>query len=260
MQARCELVAFENAVTIGTRTMVSVPYMLHVMQGIDPTSWIYRRPSVFNCASSAGYQTALITAQDFQWRNIDRLFVDADLHHFQQGIEFSPSVNVSLGADDHRVLERGMFPFLARATQNAKPILLVTQMSGSHPVCGASAENRQAILARTQPNSVNAYANTVCTPTCTCIDWSNLCGRSAEVPGCFSPQIRGNMSVIAKPVFMGTWGTPSPMCRCWCFHLQLPWARSRPMSKPPCRKRTYWPRCCSSCKPKRCGPSMARAC
>jgi hypothetical protein len=111
MHARGELVAFENAVTIGTRTMVSVPYMLHGMQGIDPTGWIYRRPSVFNCASSAGYQTALITAQDFQWRNIDRLFVDADLHHFQQGIEFSPSVNVSLGADDHRVLERGMFPF-----------------------------------------------------------------------------------------------------------------------------------------------------
>jgi glucan phosphoethanolaminetransferase (alkaline phosphatase superfamily) len=162
MQARCELVAFENAVTIGTRTMVSVPYMLHGMQGIDPTSWIYHRPSVFNCASSAGYQTALITAQDFQWRNIDRLFVDADLHHFQQGIEFSPSVNVSLGADDHRVLERGMFPFLARATQNAKPILLVTQMSSSHPPFAAQVPQAlKPFLPEPSPNSVNAYDNTV---------------------------------------------------------------------------------------------------
>ena len=57
MQARGELVAFENAVSIGTRTMVSVPYMLHGIQGIDPTGWIYRTPSVFNYASSAGSQT-----------------------------------------------------------------------------------------------------------------------------------------------------------------------------------------------------------
>jgi glucan phosphoethanolaminetransferase (alkaline phosphatase superfamily) len=162
MQARGELVAFENAVSIGTRTMVSVPYMLHGMQGIDPTGWIYRTPSVFNYASSAGYQTALITAQDFQWRNIDRLFVDADLHHFQQGIEFSPAVNVSVGADDHRVLERGVFPYWARATQNAKPILLVTQMSGSHPPFAAQVPQAlKPFLPEPSPNSVNAYDNTV---------------------------------------------------------------------------------------------------
>jgi len=158
-----ELWLYENAVAIGTRTMVSVPYMLHGLEGIDPKGVIYKTPSVFNYAQSAGYQTALITAQDFQWRNIDRLFVDKDLNHFQQGTDFSSSVNVSVGADDHRVLEKGVFPFWTRALKsNPAPIMLVTQMSGSHPPFASQVPSElKQFLPESSPNSVNAYDNTV---------------------------------------------------------------------------------------------------
>jgi arylsulfatase A-like enzyme len=71
-------------------------------------------------------------------------------------------VNVSVGADDHRVLERGIFPYWARATQNAKPILLVTQMSGSHPPFASQVPQAlKPFLPEPSPNSVNAYDNTV---------------------------------------------------------------------------------------------------
>lgn len=154
---------YENAVSIGTRTLVSVPYMLTGLEGIDPLGLIYKTPSIFNYAQSAGYQTALITAQDFQWRNIDRLFVDKDLNHFQQGTDFSSAVNVSVGADDHRVLEKGVFPFWTRALQNKqKPIMLVTQMSGSHPPFASQVPTEyKQFLPENGHNSVNAYDNTV---------------------------------------------------------------------------------------------------
>lgn len=163
MQREGKLIVFDNVLSIGTRTMTSVPYMLHGLQGIDPQGLIYKTPSIFNYARSAGYQTALITAQDFQWRNIDRLFVDKDLGHFQQGIDFSSSVNVSVGADDLRVLDRGVFPYWERSARaSAQPVFLVTQMSGSHPPFDAQVPAAfKQFLPETGPNSVNAYDNTV---------------------------------------------------------------------------------------------------
>ena len=162
MLSQGEVVPFRNALSIGTRTMSTVPYMLSGLQGIDPYGVIYKTPSVFNYAKSMGYQTALITAQDFQWRNIDRLFVDRDMDHFQQGSDFSSDVNVSVGADDHRVLDRGVFPYFGKAAAAPKPILLVTQMSGSHPPFGRQVPAAlKQFLPEDGPNCVNAYDNTV---------------------------------------------------------------------------------------------------
>lgn len=160
--AQGEAVVFSNALSIGTRTMSTVPYMLAGLQGIDPYGLVYRTPSLFNYAKSVGYQTALITAQDFQWRNIDRLFVDRDMDHFQQGSDFSSDVNVSVGADDQRVLDRGVFPYWDKAVSENKPILLVTQMSGSHPPFDRQVPAAlKQFLPEDEPNSVNAYDNTV---------------------------------------------------------------------------------------------------
>jgi glucan phosphoethanolaminetransferase (alkaline phosphatase superfamily) len=160
--AQGEVVAFRNALAISTRTLSTVPYMLSGLQGIDPYGLIYRTPGIFNYGKSAGYQTALITAQDFQWRNIDRLFVDRDMDHFQQGSDFSADVNVSVGADDQRVLDRGVFPYWGKAAAAHKPILLVTQMSGSHPPFSRQVPTAlKQFLPEGGPNSVNAYDNTV---------------------------------------------------------------------------------------------------
>lgn len=162
MLRRGEMLAMQNAVGVSPRTLTSVPYMLTGLQGVDPHGVIYTVPTLFNYAKSGGYQTALITAQDFQWRNLDQLFVDGDLDHYEQGVNFSANVSVSVGADDLQVLERGILPYIKRASERAKPFMLVTQMSGSHTPFGAQVPAAYKVyLPEGGPNSVNAYDNTV---------------------------------------------------------------------------------------------------
>lgn len=162
MLRRGEMLAMENAVGVSPRTLTSVPYMLTGLQGVDPHGVIYTVPTLFNYAKSGGYQTALITAQDFQWRNLDQLFVDDDLDHYEQGVNFSANVSVSVGADDLQVLQRGIMPYIKRATEQAEPFMLVTQMSGSHTPFGAQVPAAYKMyLPEAGPNSVNAYDNTV---------------------------------------------------------------------------------------------------
>ncbi|WP_081849820.1 phosphoethanolamine transferase [Marinobacterium lacunae] len=157
-----EVFALRNAVSIGPRTLCSVPYMMTGLQGIDPEGVIYSVPTIFNYAKSAGYQTALITAQDFQWRGIDKIFVDADMDHFEQGSNFSADVSVSVGANDMDVLKRGVGPFLESAAGRKAPYMLVTQMSGSHtPFSAQVPQEMKQFLPEPKQNSVNAYDNTV---------------------------------------------------------------------------------------------------
>jgi len=157
-----KLVAMRNAVSIGPRTLTSVPYMLTGLQGVDPHGVIYSVPTLFNYAKSAGYSTALITAQDFQWRNTDKLFVDQDMDHFEQGSHFSPDVSVSIGADDRTVLEKGIKPWLGRQSGGDRPFMLVVQMSGSHtPFSRQVPADMKQFLPEENPNSINAYDNTV---------------------------------------------------------------------------------------------------
>jgi glucan phosphoethanolaminetransferase (alkaline phosphatase superfamily) len=162
MLGRGEMLAMQNAVGISPRTLTSVPYMLTGLQGVDPKGVIYTVPTLFNYAKSGGYQTALITAQDFQWRNLDQLFVDEDLDHYEQGVNFSADVSVSVGADDLQVLQRGIFPYMKKASARAEPFMLVTQMSGSHtPFSEQVPQAYKMYLPENGPNSVNAYDNTV---------------------------------------------------------------------------------------------------
>lgn len=157
-----QVVALKNAVSIGPRTLCSVPYMMTGLQGIDPHGVIYSVPTIFNYAKSAGYNTALITAQDFQWRNVDKIFVDQDMDHFEQGVHFSPDVSVSVGADDLDVLEQGVKPWLQHQQDRDEPFMLVVQMSGSHtPFSHQVPANMKQFLPEENPNSINAYDNTV---------------------------------------------------------------------------------------------------
>ena len=55
--AKKTLSAFKNAISIGTHTHTSVPYMLVGLQGIDPNGIIYSYPTIFNYAKAAGYNT-----------------------------------------------------------------------------------------------------------------------------------------------------------------------------------------------------------
>ncbi|NYT28473.1 MAG: hypothetical protein H0A76_11785 [Candidatus Thiodubiliella endoseptemdiera] len=62
-----QLIKYTNALSIGTHTRLSVPYMLVGIEGIDPKGRIYQTPSVFNYAKARGYTTAFISAQDTRW-------------------------------------------------------------------------------------------------------------------------------------------------------------------------------------------------
>jgi glucan phosphoethanolaminetransferase (alkaline phosphatase superfamily) len=156
------LISFTNATAIGSRTMVSVPYLLSGLNAVDPHGLIYKQPSIFNYLRADGYTTGLITSQDFQWRNIDKLFVDKDLTHFQQGSDFQSNVSVSIGANDHIVLERGVIPFLEKNKGKKAPIFLVTQMSGSHPPYGKQVpQDLKQFLPESHDSDINAYDNTV---------------------------------------------------------------------------------------------------
>ncbi|WP_271272753.1 phosphoethanolamine transferase [Aliamphritea hakodatensis] len=157
-----ELVLYDNAVSIGTKTLSSVPYMLTGLQGIDPHGRVYSVPTIFNYAKAAGYQTALITAQDFKWRNVDQLFLDGDLDYFKEGTDFSSNISVSIGADDMTVLEKGVMPFLEQAKQSDEPYMLVIQMNGNHyPYAKHSPDAFKKFLPEEDENGVNAYDNSV---------------------------------------------------------------------------------------------------
>lgn len=164
MMDKGEMLLYRNAVSLGTRTLSSVPYMLTGLQGIDPHGIVYSSPTIFNYAKAAGYTTALITAQDFQWRNVDQIFVDQDLDFYRPGTDFSASVSVSEGADDMKVLTEGITPYLESTLNDsqAAPMMLVAQMNGSHyPYNTHSPDYIKQFLPEEEPNSINAYDNTV---------------------------------------------------------------------------------------------------
>lgn len=157
-----QLLAFKNAVSVGTRTISSVPHMLTGFQSIDPTGKVYSMPTIFNYAKSAGYYTGLVTAQELKWRNLDQLLVDKDVDVYKNGTAFSSKVDVLMGADDMEVLEKGAFPFIEQAKKVGKPYLLVIQMNGSHyPYNTHSPKSVKQFLPEKEANGLNAYDNTV---------------------------------------------------------------------------------------------------
>jgi glucan phosphoethanolaminetransferase (alkaline phosphatase superfamily) len=153
------LVAFKNAVSIGTKTLVSLPYMLVGLQGIDPDGLFFSYPTIFNYAKAAGYRTAYISAQDVQWGRLDKFIIDKDVDHYRSGVDYNPSTNVSKGADDLVMLEKGIIPYLKTVKE---PFLLVVQMDGSHyPYSKHSPQQYKKFLPEEDEDGVNAYDNTL---------------------------------------------------------------------------------------------------
>jgi glucan phosphoethanolaminetransferase (alkaline phosphatase superfamily) len=136
--------------------------MLVGMEGIDPKGRFYQTPSVFNYAKARGYTTAFISAQDTQWGHIKDLFVDGDVDYFWHGVTMNKDASVHKGADDMRVLNEIAMPYIDNITKQEKPFLLVLQMDGSHyPYNKHSTKQHKKFLPEDEPNSINAYDNTV---------------------------------------------------------------------------------------------------
>lgn len=154
-----ELFAFQNVVSVGSHTIVSVPYMMVGLQRIDPQGLIYSKPNIFEYAHERHYETTFISAQDLRWRNFDQ-FVGGvgTVDFFRSGIDFSSNVSVSQGAPDLDVLHKAILPRLA---QTKPPFLIVAHMDGSHsPYQSHSPREYKKYLPEESPNSVNAYDNT----------------------------------------------------------------------------------------------------
>jgi glucan phosphoethanolaminetransferase (alkaline phosphatase superfamily) len=112
LQAEGKLVALKNAVSVGNKTNLSVPYLLTGLEGPDPNGRFYRAPNIFDYAKALGYSTALISAQDFHWGHLDKILIDRNVDLFRDGSSFSPKVDVLKGADDMQVFEKGVLPFI----------------------------------------------------------------------------------------------------------------------------------------------------
>ncbi|MDC9714942.1 MAG: phosphoethanolamine transferase [Gammaproteobacteria bacterium] len=162
LEADKKLIKYNNALSIGTHTRLSVPYMLVGIEGIDPQGRIYQTPSVFNYAKARGYATAFISAQDTRWGHIKDLFVDRDVDYFWHGVTMYKNASVHKGADDMRVLNEIALPYIDSVSKKKSPFFLVLQMDGSHyPYTTHSARKHKKFLPEDTPNSINAYDNTV---------------------------------------------------------------------------------------------------
>jgi glucan phosphoethanolaminetransferase (alkaline phosphatase superfamily) len=153
------IAAFDNCISIGLQTRLSVPYMMTGLQGIDPKGYIYTCPTVLNYAKARGYHTAFFTAQDLYWGRMKEFLIDDSVDEFVNGTHFNPQASVHKGADDLDLLDNGVLPFLDRTTS---PFFLVVQMDGSHyPFAEHCEPEYKRFLPEGEPNSVNAFDNTV---------------------------------------------------------------------------------------------------
>ncbi|WXU00334.1 MAG: hypothetical protein Ctma_1048 [Catillopecten margaritatus gill symbiont] len=162
LERQKQLIKYTNALSIGTHTRLSVPYMLVGIEGIDPKGKIYQTPSVFNYAKARGYTTAFISAQDTHWGHIKDLFVDKDVDYFWHGVQMNKNASVHKGADDMRVLNEIAIPYIDKIGKQKMPFFLALQMDGSHyPYAEHSTKMHKKFLPESEPNSINAYDNTV---------------------------------------------------------------------------------------------------
>lgn len=156
------LLAFDDVVAVGNKTMLSVPYTLFGLEGPDPDGRIFRSPSIFNYAKARGLRTGFVSAQDIRWYRFDKLVVDGSIDTVLPGPEFASNVTVRDGADDLDVLEKGVFPFARKANAEGSPFFLVYQMNGSHyPYSTHSPARFKRFLPEGEPNSRNAYDNSI---------------------------------------------------------------------------------------------------
>lgn len=159
LAAKGDLIPFNNVVSIGPHTLISVPYMLVGRQNIDPEGKIYSSPIIFEYAKARGYHTAFISSQDLRWKNFDQLSGKNIVDYYRAGTDFNSNVSVSKGADDLKVLNESILPHL---NEIKAPFLFVAHMDGSHyPYSSHSEKKYKIFLPESNPNGTNAYDNTI---------------------------------------------------------------------------------------------------
>ncbi|MBL8026227.1 MAG: phosphoethanolamine transferase [Fibrobacteres bacterium] len=153
------LTTFNNAISVGNKTNLSVPYMLTGIEGPDPQGRFYRNPTIFDYAKANGYRTLFISAQELRWGNLDRVLAGRSVDILKYGSDFSAQVDILKGADDSVVLSRFILPYIDTVSA---PFFMVYQMDGSHyPYNAHSPSHVKKFFPESEPNGINAYDNTI---------------------------------------------------------------------------------------------------
>jgi glucan phosphoethanolaminetransferase (alkaline phosphatase superfamily) len=158
LESSGDLIKFNNATAIGTKTRLSVPYMLVGLQGIDPEGKIYSYPTVINYMRSIGYQTHFISSQDLSWGGLKNLLIDRDVDSFVNGTKYNSNARVHKGTDDLIMVEKEILPTIRNSK---KPFFIVYQMDGSHYPYSKHSPEEFKKWKEDGENSVNAYDNTL---------------------------------------------------------------------------------------------------
>ena len=152
------LIPFSNVVSIGTKTRLSVPYMLVGLQGIDPHGEIYKYPTIMNYLKSIGYKVIFITSQDLAWGGLKSLLIDKDIDYFVNGTKYNSNARVHKGTDDLIMVQNEILPLIDNSKQ---PFFLVYQMDGSHYPYSQHSPKEFKKWQENGANSINAYDNTL---------------------------------------------------------------------------------------------------
>ena len=153
-----KLVKFENAIALGTKTRLSVPYMLVGLGGIDPKGEIYKYPTVLNYMKSVGYKTYFIASQDLSWGGLKNFLIDKDVDNFVNGTKYNPNARVHKGSDDLVMVQNEILPIIEN---EEKPFFIVYQMDGSHYPYSKHSPKEFKKWKEDSKNSINSYDNTV---------------------------------------------------------------------------------------------------
>ncbi len=153
-----DLIAFNNAISIGTKTRLSVPYMSVGLTGIDPKGEIYKYPTILNYAKSVGYETYLISSQDLSWGGLRDFLLDRDVDKFVNGTDVNPNARVHKGADDLEMIQKHIYPIIEK---NDKPFFILFQMDGNHYPYSKHSPDNFKIWQENGENSVEAFDNSM---------------------------------------------------------------------------------------------------
>ena len=153
-----KIVKFENATSIGTKTRLSVPYMLVGLQGIDPKGEIYKYPTISNYMKSIGYKTFFITSQDLSWGGLKDFLIDSDIDSFVNGTKYNSNARVHKGTDDLIMVENEILPIIEN---EKKPFFMIYQMDGNHYPYSKHSPKEFKKWQENGLNSINSYDNSV---------------------------------------------------------------------------------------------------